>query len=247
MANLNIPDIQGNTTAESKDVNDIKNAIVNEFNGNIDSSNLADDAVTANKLADNAVTTNSIVDEAVTASKLAEDAVTADKVDWSATGANSGMWWEELGRTTLTSTNSIIDVQNLPARDYLMVLAYLNPSTSMNVGYYFNNDTGTNYAYRYSANHGATTIGTSITRLESDTGLPPSSTSTVLDIVNKSGELKIVHFKVSQLETDNASTAPDVFEGVGKWNNTSQISRISFSTTSNTFAAGSEVIVLGHN
>lgn len=56
MGVLNIPDIQGNTTAESNDVNSIKNTIVAEINGNLDGNNIADGSITSSKLANTSFT-----------------------------------------------------------------------------------------------------------------------------------------------------------------------------------------------
>lgn len=80
MASLNIPDIQGNTTAESADVNFIKNAIVDEFNGNIDAANLADSAVTAQKLAQDSVIAGKIADGAIALGNIQDGSVEASSL-----------------------------------------------------------------------------------------------------------------------------------------------------------------------
>lgn len=80
MANLNIPDIQGNTTAESNDVNSIKNSIVNEFNGNIDASNISDGAITNQKLADDSVTSGKIGNGEVKTVNVEDGSITSDKL-----------------------------------------------------------------------------------------------------------------------------------------------------------------------
>jgi hypothetical protein len=81
MALLNIPDITNGTSADASDVNSIKAQIVKEFNGGIDSTNLAD----------NAVTTAKIVDSSITSSKLAPTK-TIDANGW--TTYNYGTWKE---------------------------------------------------------------------------------------------------------------------------------------------------------
>ena len=56
MALINITPIQDGTTAQASQVNTPLQTIVDEFNGNISSVNLANGAVTTNKLGDGAVT-----------------------------------------------------------------------------------------------------------------------------------------------------------------------------------------------
>lgn len=74
MANVSKPNtFSSNTTISSSAVNDNFDTIYNEFNGSIDASNLATDAVTTAKIADSNVTTAKIASDAVTVAKLADD------------------------------------------------------------------------------------------------------------------------------------------------------------------------------
>lgn len=59
------------TTASSSEVNADFDTLYNDYNGNIDASNLATGAVSTAKIADSAVTTDKINDASVTNSKLA--------------------------------------------------------------------------------------------------------------------------------------------------------------------------------
>lgn len=68
-----------NTSAEASEVNDNFDEIYDEFNGSIDSANLATDAVAAANIAANAVTTAKINDSAVTTAKINNAAITPAK------------------------------------------------------------------------------------------------------------------------------------------------------------------------
>ena len=87
MTQINLPNLSVTGANLWSQVEDNDKAIRDVVNGNIDATNLADDAVTAAKLRDDAstdanraVTTNHIRDEAVTTAKIADDAVTSAKV-----------------------------------------------------------------------------------------------------------------------------------------------------------------------
>ena len=70
LINVNTP--QDGDTANASSVANPLNTIVSEFNGNIESVNLANNAVTNSKLANNSVSTANLQDESVTQDKLAD-------------------------------------------------------------------------------------------------------------------------------------------------------------------------------
>ncbi len=71
MANINRPNtFTPNSTISSSQVNDDFDTIYSEFNGNISSANLADNAVTTAKIADDAVTSAKIANNTITADNL---------------------------------------------------------------------------------------------------------------------------------------------------------------------------------
>lgn len=159
-------------------------------------------------------------------------------------GTASKVRYEVLGRTVLGGTATSISVASLPARKYLKVLFYLLPSGSLNVGFRFNNDSAANYAYRYQTNNAETAV------TAASTALPCTTTGAFqiygdIDIANLSGFAKPAIARTSVM-SEVASAAP-VSELVwNKWANTSaQINRIDIYTTTNNFAALSEVVVLG--
>jgi hypothetical protein len=171
--------------------------------------------------------------------------VNATKIDFG--GAGSGVWWEEIGRTTLSGAADVITVSGIPTRKYLMVVSNLYPSGSISSSLRFNNDSANNYSARDSGNGGADTTRTSQSSIS--VGASNSEMFTQHFIRNVSNKEKVVDYRTTFITAAGAATVPERQEGAGKWANTStQITRIDFvNTQSGDYAAGSEVIVLGHN
>jgi len=155
--------------------------------------------------------------------------------------------WEELGRTTLSSTADSISVAGFAARKYLQIHILLIPSGALNVGIRFNNDTGNNYAYRFEADNAAqtTTVSTS-SGVFSSTGA--FNNYAVLDINNNTSIAKIAIGR-SSIYSDSAAAAPSEAFSWVKWANlVSQITRADvFNVGAGDFAIGSQVIVLGRD
>lgn len=84
-----------NTTILSSQANADFDTIYNEFNGGIDASNLADNAVTTAKIPDSAVTTAKIADDAITTEKIGITPTTYT-VTWTnvSGGTSSGMYYK---------------------------------------------------------------------------------------------------------------------------------------------------------
>jgi len=160
---------------------------------------------------------------------------------------DSGIWWEELGRTTLASAGDTITLSGFAAKKYLMVILVLKNSGALGGTIRFNNDSGSNYANRFSTNQGATSTSVSQSSITgwlsgADTGFA------VLDIINELAMNKSVHFMESGVG-GAASAAPFTVDGAAKWANTAaQITRIDLiNTAGGDFDIGSEIVVLGHN
>ena len=183
--------------------------------------------------------------------KIKNANVTATKIDWASTGANAGIWWEELGRTTLASSGDTISVSSLPARKYLQIRTnYSSVGGTISAHIRFNNDGGANYAYQYA------TLGGTLTSTTNDSGIIITGTATlinqyvVVDILNISNKEKLSQFIRTEGNATGAGTAPSSLICIGKWANTSaQINRIDIVNVSGSgdFAIGSELVVLGHN
>lgn len=166
-------------------------------------------------------------------------------------GTTSKVWWEEIGRTTLSGAADTITVSSLPARKYLQILWSLAATGgTINSRFAFNSDSGANYAWQQSSSFAASTASNAQTI---------GSVSAAANAATKYGQLEI--FNSSSLRKlwrgfefdDNAASAAasncNVVEAFGKWDNTSaQISRFDLTNVgTGDFAIGSSVIVLGHD
>lgn len=158
-----------------------------------------------------------------------------------------GTWWEELGRTTLTSTASEIVVASFAERKHLKIKTHLigDGLGTITGAIQFNSNTGANYSFRNAINGGADTTSVNASSIgsgSSDVGLRYIE----MDIMNLSGYEKIVRFWVANSSTAGAGTAPGRYEGSGKWTGTDMITTIKI-FTAYTFDVGSQVVVLGHD
>jgi hypothetical protein len=242
MALINVTLPSDGETADASDISSPINTIVSEFNGNIDNANIKTGAAIAtSKLAS---------DAGITSGMLGADSVIATKIDWASTGADGGIWWEELGRTTLSSAGDTISVTPVAARKYLMIFVTATATGgTISTHLRFNNDSGTNYAERTSSNgaaDGTANTQTSIS-LQISTGSTPRNT--IAFVTNITALEKLVDFRSSGPGSAGGANAPDRKEGLAKWANTAdQITRVDVvNAGTGDFAIGSEVVVLGHD
>ena len=186
----------------------------------------------------------------LTTAMLADDSVTAAKIDWASTGANGGIWWEELGRTQLSVAGDTISVTGMTARKHLMVILYTAATGgTVNSRLQYNGDTAANYAERSSSNGGADATGVNATNNGFTQSASAATRQGVGFILNEAAQEKIITSFVSEQNTAGAANAPTRAENSGKWANTSaQITRIdAINTGTGDFAIGSRLIVLGHD
>lgn len=165
-------------------------------------------------------------------------------------GTTSPVWWEEIGRTTLSPAGDTITVSSLPARKYLHIKVYTQSTGGTIRGVLrFNADSGNNYAFRSSTNGGADSTSTSSSgiQLDSIAGAWPQFFD--VQVTNNSANEKLVISHSSEQNTAGAGNTPGRLEVVGKWANTAaQISTVSVTNTgTGDYAVGSEVVVLGHD
>ena len=164
-------------------------------------------------------------------------------------GTTSTVWWEELGRTTLGGNASSLTVSSIPARKYLSLIMSWIPSGILSTQIQFNGDTGANYSYAYSFNGAANALGVSQNQLfASPNGGLALAGYSIIDFVNITAQEKIGFGRQIDVGAAGAGSAPSRSEFSAKWANTSaQISSVVFKTSTNNFAAGTSLIVLGHD
>ena len=188
----------------------------------------------------------------VTTPKIADDAVTAAKIDWAATGANGGIWWEELGRTTLASPTDTLSLGSLPARKYLKVMIYVIASGAIDTVLRFNSDAANNYSFSSSIFDG-NAYGNSTNQagiLMEHNALANTNVGIYsLEIFpNVTGNIKMVMID-SMYTLTSAGAYPVPTKIWGQWVNTaSAISTISIiNGAAGDLGIGTEMVVLGHN
>lgn len=215
------------TTADVADYNTPITTIVNAINGGLDNANI-------------------VAGAAIAGSKLANSSVAAGKLDFGGSGV--GVWWEEIGRTTLSVAGDTISVTSIPARKYLMFRIEIIETGAVTGVIRFNNDSGSNYAWRASYNGAADSTAVSTTAL---TIFSESSAFVQLNgnILNVSTKEKLCYCTLISNGATGAGSNTVRGEFSGKWTNTTDlISRIDIiNTNTGDFAIGSELVVLGHN
>lgn len=208
------------------------------------SPTVADGAVTTAKVADSAVTANKLASNAVTTAKVADAAITKAKLDFS-----SGIWGEELARATALTAVSSISTPVFTPKKFMTTIAVWLPSGGGNAGNTrFNNDSGTNYAFRYNSNGGTESSSVSQNTVASGSADSGGVGISIKDIINIANQEKIMNIRETVRRATGAGTNPDRYELAGKWANTSaQINQVTLFASSNNLGAGSEIIVLGHD
>lgn len=174
-----------------------------------------------------------------------DDAVPAQAVNFG--GYGTGIWWEEIGRTTLTVAGDTISVTGLPSRKYLHLQVEVIGSGLTDLRLRFNNDTGNNYAYRYIFN-GASGSAINANGIDLD-GAGGGFFLGTYDVINVDTQRKMVSGVSSEDVSAGAGTAPTHLIIQGKWANTADlISRIDIvNVQTGDFAIGSQLVVLGHD
>jgi len=159
--------------------------------------------------------------------------------------------WKEVGRTTLGSTTTTINVASIPDKRYYMVLVDANMAGSTNSAFQLNGDTGSNYTNRKSYEGGADATDTSFTvgRIQGHGGPVPDFN--VMYMSNLAAKEKlIINHGVNQ-NTAGAGTAPRRAEIATKWANTSaainRFTAVDYLNSGSGYATGAEVVVLGYD
>jgi hypothetical protein len=171
------------------------------------------------------------------------------QADFDGTPAVSG-GWKEVGRTTLGSTQTTIDVSSLDDKRYLMVLIDGQIAGSTNSAYILNNSTS-GYATRKNYNGGTDNVSDVNFSLARTNGwgqaLPEFNVMYMSNLVNK--DKSIINHGVGQ-STAGAGASPTRSEIVTKWTGTDvidQITAVDYNNSGSGYASGSEVVVLGYD
>ena len=161
--------------------------------------------------------------------------------------ADSGTnFWQELVSKELTATSSSnpqLDTGTFAAKKYLWVNMYLKSNTDPQTT--FNNDTGSNYAWRYNDDGGSDGTSTSTSSAGFHYGAHQVHVSAY--IVNSASKEKLYWATITYSGGNAAaSTAPVRRELVGKWTNTSdQITSIQSRKSSMNMYSNSWIKVYG--
>lgn len=175
-------------------------------------------------------------------------AVPGSALNFAATGSG-GIWWEEIGRTTLGVAGDTITLSSLPARKYLRVLYSCLPTGgTIGINIRYNNDNGNNYALRISVDGGADITANTTSAPDYHGAVGAALQTGELNIINISGSEKLTYAH-GETTVAGVANAPTRRFAVTKWSNTStQINRIDLiNAGTGDYAIGSEIIVLGHN
>lgn len=183
-----------------------------------------------------------IDDDAILNRHLAAGAVEFAQLD-------TDLWvWEVLADVTLGSVGDTLSSGTFSGRKFLYFLWNIVNSGALQTQMRFNNDSGNNYSFQYL--NGSTFGGSA-----SASGLinfgTASNPLTGHGIItnNNAAEEKMVNVTGIRTGGAGAGNVPVNTTFWGKWANTSnQITRIDLlNTNAGDFAAGSRLIVLGHN
>lgn len=158
------------------------------------------------------------------------------------------IFWEEIGRVTAGGTITTQTTPTMAAKKYLIIISTWLPTGGANAANIrFNGDTGNNYNFRYNTNGGAETTSLSQSSMASGSQASGGIGVSIRDVINFSGQEKIVNYRETLRGTAGAGNATDRYELSGKWASSAQVTTVTHYATSNSLAAGSELIVLGHN
>lgn len=169
---------------------------------------------------------------------------------WDPTDTHTSNFWEELASVELTSAANNLSSGTIPAKKYLWIQAYqIAASGSPSGRITFNDDTGSNYATRFSTNGGADATSTSRNDILNTVSGTTTTNFTNYFVINNSTNEKFVITRNIQQSTAGAANAPTRTESVSKWTNTSaQITKIDYDNAdTGDFAGGSFLKVWGSN
>ena len=156
------------------------------------------------------------------------------------------MTWGKAGSTTLSSAGDAMTISGMTANDSYVYLFHAPANGSYNTIINFDNDSGTKYTERKSANGGADS--TAVSQTDFNTGDGTNSDGFHFGyIVDVSGEETLIIDWWNRANTAGAGNAPYRGENVGKFTGTTQFTRIDFDNSSggSGFATDTNLTALG--
>ena len=167
---------------------------------------------------------------------------------WDPADTHTTNFWEELASVNASGSSTNLSSGTITAKKYLWIQCFTKGWTT-GVNMTFNNDTGNNYARRYSnlgAADGTSVNEPSIADMVGGASSNPSFTN--IFIVNNSANEKLAIGHNVDNNGTGATNYPDRIEMVGKWANTSaQITEIDLDSTGSNFSSNSILKVWGSN
>lgn len=165
-------------------------------------------------------------------------AVTADKLDFT-----TGIWWEELGRASISGAATSVSA-SFTSKKFMKFIAIARCGSAGNptIGVHVNNDTSTNYRRNQIEISSGTITATS----------SPSGAIINVPTVPNGGEvlfeITASRSAASRIWTFISTVAGTTTKyGGSTWTSADINSFSVVASVSNSLAAGSEVIILGHN
>lgn len=157
------------------------------------------------------------------------------------------MAWEKLASNKLTSAGDTLIDTTITAKKYLWIQEHKIPTGACRSRYEFNDDTGSNYAERFSDNGGTDGTSTNQSNLTIYHSGGTSEAFSNTFIINKSDKEKIIITEIVEQDVAGSGTAPARQEFAGKWDNVSaQITTVKvFNDGSGSFDVDSEVTIYG--
>jgi len=167
---------------------------------------------------------------------------------WDPADTHTTNFWEELASVELGSAGDLLDSGTFTAKKYLWVQCYIKNSGAAQVSFTYNNDSASNYSYRFSNNGASDTTNVNFTRFVPINDVTTGHGQFVnMFIVNNSANEKLTIAHGVGTDTPGAGTDPQRRETISKWANTSsQITRIqSDNTQAGDYDTGSIIKVWG--
>jgi len=146
---------------------------------------------------------------------------------------------------TLGVQGSTFDV-SFPAREFLFIVIYLEAiGGNLNAEFTFNDDSGTNYAFRREENMSTLAPETSASRVPLDPSTVDTNVNGTILVFNQAGIITSFISDTVAVDGPTASTLPATQRVKGNWHDTAQVIKLNLNTTINEFTTSSRVIVYG--